>query len=94
VKNKTVFEILLLKSNKCTLLVTSTLNKIKVTIKTPTRFGSRRNHYQGVPHSNVHLMDFNERILILKMHGANIKITVFELLTVCYILYNIFSDFF
>jgi hypothetical protein len=27
------FKILLLKSNKCTLLVTSTLNKIKVTLK-------------------------------------------------------------
>jgi hypothetical protein len=46
-------KILLLKSNKCTLLVMSTLNKIKVTlkvtIKTPTCFGSRRNHHQGVP---------------------------------------------
>jgi hypothetical protein len=46
-------KILLLKSNKCTLLVMSTLNKIKVTIKvtikTPTGFGSRRNHHQGVP---------------------------------------------
>jgi hypothetical protein len=44
-----LLKILLLKSNKCTLLVTSTLNKIKVTIKTPTCFGSRRNHHQGVP---------------------------------------------
>jgi hypothetical protein len=25
--------------------------------------------------SNVHLLDFNKRILILKMHGANIKST-------------------
>jgi hypothetical protein len=24
--------------------------------------------------SDVHLLDFNKRILILKMHGANIKI--------------------
>jgi hypothetical protein len=24
--------------------------------------------------SNVNLLDFNQRILILKMHGANIKI--------------------
>jgi len=34
---------LLLKSNQCTLLVVSILNKIKVTINTPTCFGSRRN---------------------------------------------------
>jgi hypothetical protein len=41
---------LLLKSNWCTLLVALTLNeiKIKVTINTPTCFGSRRNHLQGV----------------------------------------------
>jgi hypothetical protein len=39
----------LLKSNWCTLLVASTLNKIKVTINTATCFGSRRNHPQGVP---------------------------------------------
>jgi hypothetical protein len=31
------------------LLVASILNKIKVTIKAPTCFGSRRNHPQGVP---------------------------------------------
>ena len=36
-----------LKSNQCTLLVASTLNKIKVTINTPTCFSSRRNHLQG-----------------------------------------------
>jgi hypothetical protein len=41
-------KISLLKSNWCTLLVVSTLNKIKVTINTPTCFGSRRNHHQGV----------------------------------------------
>ena len=38
----------LLKSNQCTLLVASTLNKIQVTINTPTCFGSRRNHLQRV----------------------------------------------
>jgi hypothetical protein len=42
-------KILLLKSNWCTLLVASTLNKIKVTLNTATCFGSRRNHHQGVP---------------------------------------------
>jgi hypothetical protein len=44
-------KILLLKSNWFTLLVASTLNKIKikVTINTATCFGSRRNHPQGVP---------------------------------------------
>jgi hypothetical protein len=44
-----LLKILLLKSNWCTLLVASTLNKIKVTINTPTCFGSRRNHLHGVP---------------------------------------------
>jgi hypothetical protein len=39
----------LLKSNWCTLLVASTLSKIKVTINTATCFGSHRNHHQGVP---------------------------------------------
>jgi hypothetical protein len=39
----------LLKPNWCTLLIASTLNKIKVTINTPRCFGSRRNHHQGVP---------------------------------------------
>jgi hypothetical protein len=43
-------KILLLKFNWCTLLVASTLNKIKVIINTPTYFGSRRNQPQGVPH--------------------------------------------
>jgi hypothetical protein len=38
----------LLISNQCTLLVASTLDKIKVTINTPSCFGSRRNHFPGV----------------------------------------------
>jgi hypothetical protein len=54
---------LLLKSNKCTLLVTSTLNKIKVTIKVTITFIVTLILFRVDVTSNVHLLDFNKRIL-------------------------------
>jgi hypothetical protein len=59
-------KILLLKSNKCTLLVASTLNKIKVTTKSYNKncFVVTLILFRVNATSSVHLLDFNKRILV------------------------------